>query len=528
MIVAARTAGRAAALAALLLAGCNRGDRAEFTELEWSRLQTLSADAPPALPWLLGLGLPPRDLSNDIVVPADRSGLIAPDRYPVICRDTDSGDGATCELLPEAQLGQQFYFDPRFSGVATLKDALGRPTPYARAAMDMPVKVSCADCHDLGRAGTDPSGSAVSAGAGQYDVNGLGTVNAAFFTLLYWNGRSDSLWQQASQVTVSKFSMNGTRPQAADVIRTNYHQPYVDVFKTDPMTDDVDTVFANYAKAIAAFEQTLVGANAPFDQFLHAPSGAQAETISPAAKRGARLFVGKAGCYDCHNTPLFSDGLFHNIGVPQVGAFVPTLADCASLPDCTCDEATPTTLATRKCLPWGAWDGLGKLRAVTAFRRDDPLHSSACQASAAGAADGGTASCADDSRSQFVSALTGNADGGGGYGVPDRLGAELIGAWRTPSLRNVALTAPYMHDGLYQTLEEVIGHYNRGGDGDSSGSGGGRLAVPIKPLDLADDERHDLVAFLKTLTGAPLPPRVGCRPALPGAAKDTLPAATCP
>jgi cytochrome c peroxidase len=111
----------------------------------------------------------------------------------------------------------------------------------------------------------------------------------------------------------------------------------------------------------------------------------------------------------------------------------------------------------------------------------------------------------------------------------------LIGAWRTPSLRNVALTAPYMHDGLYQTLEEVIEHYNRGGDGSGAGAaaadggaGGDRLAVPIKPLDLADDERHDLVAFLKTLTGAPLPLRVGCRPALPSAAKDTLPAATCP
>ena len=77
--------------------------------------------------------------------------------------------------------------------------------------------------------------------------------------------------------------------------------------------------------------------------------------ISPAAKRGARLFVGKASCVDCHNGPLFSDGLFHDIGVPQVGDHVPTVADCYP------GTATATARGGRRrapALPAGGWSGL--------------------------------------------------------------------------------------------------------------------------------------------------------------------------
>jgi cytochrome c peroxidase len=90
----------------------------------------------------------------------------------------------------------------------------------------------------------------------------------------------------------------------------------------------------------------------------------------------------------------------------------------------------------------------------------------------------------------------------------------LKGAWRTPSLRDVALTAPYMHDGYYRTLEDVVWHYNNGG----AASGSGQFdktperAVQIKPLALTEDEMSDLVEFLKTLTGAPLSPDQLVRP----------------
>jgi cytochrome c peroxidase len=92
-------------------------------------------------------------------------------------------------------LGQEFYFDPKFSGNATLVDSLGNPVPYARAAQGQPINIACATCHDPKRAGADfTSGpNTVSIGAGWYDVNGQQTLNAAQYPLLYWNGRSDSL-----------------------------------------------------------------------------------------------------------------------------------------------------------------------------------------------------------------------------------------------------------------------------------------------------------------------------------------------
>jgi cytochrome c peroxidase len=91
---------------------------------------------------------------------------------------------------------------------------------------------------------------------------------------------------------------------------------------------------------------------------------------------------------------------------------------------------------------------------------------------------------------------------------------SLKGAWRTPSLRDVALTSPYMHDGVYRTLEEVVWHYNVGGAPSGSGQFDKPLAhaVQIKPLGLRDDELADLVEFLKTLTGEPLAPTLIVRP----------------
>src|SRR4030095_7032802 len=130
-------------------AGC------DWTDEEWTRVKTLS----PLLD-------PPADPSNQY---NDRADAIA--------------------------LGQQFYFDPRFSGNATLVDTIGNPVPYARAAQGQPINVACATCHDPKRAGADftSAPNTVSIGAGWYDVNGQQTLNAAQYPLLYWNGRSDSL-----------------------------------------------------------------------------------------------------------------------------------------------------------------------------------------------------------------------------------------------------------------------------------------------------------------------------------------------
>ena len=153
------------------------------------------------------------------------------------------------------------------------------------------------------------------------------------------------------------------------------------------------------SRALASYVRTLRSGNAPIDRFLHGDTTA----LSPDAKRGFRIFVGRANCGVCHLAPLFTDHRFHNTGVS-----------------------------------WGA-DDLGRF------------------------------------------AVTGREE--------DR------GAFKTPSLRNVARTAPYMHDGSLATLEDVIEHYSDGGTLNPV------LDEEIQPLDLDPEEKRQLVAFLEALTG---------------------------
>jgi cytochrome c peroxidase len=510
------------------MAGCEKLDSlcdepgCQFTRTQWESLQALS-----------GLPDPPPDRSNKYVGNA-----------------------------PAEALGQKFYFDTRFSGNATLVDMLNRPTQYARAAKGQPVQISCATCHNPARAGADSTSEPgnVSVGAGWYDVNGQQTVNAAYYPLPYWNGRTDSLWAQAAAVTESPVSMAGNRLQIVwqindlDQYATSYaavfpnsnplsgkssaiaplldpvtfqctrptdgscpagcfsrtatvgaatgcwprfplrgrpgntagcqpgtSEPFGDAFDCMDAADQtaVTRMYVNFAKAIAAYEYKLVSRNSAFDQWIaQGPKGA---AISDSAKRGARLFVGKASCVECHNTPLLSDVQFHNVGAPQVGPAVPTVADCPEKGVCDCVNGT-------NCLPWGGWDGLKKLQTAdpskkpyTTYRRDtiwsdDPT---------------------DTSRAFWLN-------------LP--LTDDLKGSWRTPSLRDVALTAPYMHDGSLRTLEEVVWFYNLGG---ASADIVGQRSVQIRPLLLTDGEMSDLVAFLQTLTGEPLPVSLVTSPPLP-------------
>jgi cytochrome c peroxidase len=270
----------------------------------------------------------------------------------------------------------------------------------------------------------------------------------------------------------------------------------------------VDRVFVNFGKAIAAYEYALAARReTPFDRFVRDGSGSG--WISPRAENGARLFVGKASCIDCHNTPLFSDGRFHNIGVPQAGDHVPTVEDCPeSNKSCDCAPG----MEASSCLPSGVWAGALKLKAGT-FRRNNPTWSDDPNEVEA---------CASTQIAVPVPTPPADAAPEDAVCAPD---PTMKGAWRTPSLRDVALTAPYMHDGYYTTLTEVVQHYNMGGvsgaatafqlplcgNGDAGtpclepGAAAPHLAAQIKPLDLTDEEVADLVAFLETLSGAPLP-----------------------
>jgi cytochrome c peroxidase len=487
-----------------------------FDTLEWSQLQSLT-----------GLPDPSPDPSNKYV-----------------------GSSAA------ADLGQAFYFDPSFSGTSTLQDTIGGTisATQGRGPKGAALGIACVTCHDPSQGGTDHTSvpGNVSIGGGAYDVNSNSTLNAAYYKLIYWNGRNDSLWAQIVAVGESPVSMAGNRLWTAWRIADAYRDAYEAVFTDYPLPmagtvadakarldtdgqclrvagacpqgcradtgapstcyprfplqgrpgatagcqrgsaaepfgdafdcmdpDDQDAVtriYVNFAKAIAAYEFLLISRDAPFDRFI--AEGQTSTAISLSAQRGAKVFVGgKAVCIECHSGQLLSDNDFHDIGVGQDGAFVPKTSDCAA-GNAKCD-----CVAGKSCLPWGFRDGLAKLQ-TNKFRRDSKWSDD----------------LADNSRASY-------------YTAP--LADNQKGAWRTPSLRNVELTGPYMHDGVYQTLEQVIDHYDRGGDG--SGDEVGVLDYRIAPLHLTSEEKADLVEFLKTLTGAALPTALTTAPALPPA-----------
>jgi cytochrome c peroxidase len=552
----AQTMVLVAAAALSLAPACARLDNEELTDDEWSKLQQLSggrAEVPPASEELecllgasglaervLGLGLPPADCSNWFTL------------SPFVSDLTNCPDAAASEAnqVPPAllaqviQLGRQLYFDPTFSGKNTHRDTLGRTTPYARGASNTDdANVACADCHDPAHGGIDTSGptravgGAVSVGAGIYDVNSQATVNAAYYDIFYWNGRSDSLWTQITAVNESAVSMNSTRNQTAWKVWDRYWSYYSEqIFSRGigdlpagvtalpppespqiPRTpvsprdfeckedyrdyrEIVKRVYVNFAKIIAAYEQTLVRANSPFDQFV--AEGRRSTAISAGARRGARLFVGKAACYDCHNGKFFSDSKFHNVGVPQTGPYVPTFEECGSF-GCKCDLTAATADPDRKCVPWGAWDGLGKLRQAK-FRRDSEWSDDTRDTRVAFLQQLGLARGAPEAAPHTPPTCPTIPDDD--YGIPETLGPWLVGAWRTPTLRDVAVTGPYMHNGLYETLEEVVWHYNQGGSVGAMDAQA-RQSVQITALRLTEDEQRDLVEFLRSLTSRGQIPR---------------------
>jgi cytochrome c peroxidase len=181
--------------------------------------------------------------------------------------------------------------------------------------------------------------------------------------------------------------------------------------------------YEDIARAIAAFERTLVFLDAPFDDFVAGKPNA----ISPAAQQGWALFNGKARCVTCHSlnpdNPIGSDNRFHNIGVAARHQDFEKLASAAL-----------TTLASN-----GGPDAVDKLALSTDLTE---------------------------------------------------LGRFLVSKQRS----DIALTAPYMHDGSMQTLWDVMDHYNKGGEANTYLDGG------IEPLALSEAEIDQLVAFMFTLT----------------------------
>ncbi|MGH6849865.1 MAG: cytochrome-c peroxidase [Methylocella sp.] len=292
--------------------------------------------------------------------------------------------------------------------------------------------VACKTCHDPTKGFTDHRGnSATSAGVqSQHGQRNAPSVLNAMFQASQFWDGRAPMLEDQAKLPILNPVEMGQKSPGDVVAKVAAIQEYSDAFKS---LFGHDVTYDDIAAAIAAFERTQYSANSPFDRFL---AGAP-QAISDAAQRGWALFQGKGRCSSCHAfnavSPLFSDQKFHNIGIAAHKQNFKELA--------------------RKAL--------GVLRTGDTKQIDElALQTSYSELG------------------RFL--VTKNpAD---------------IGAFKSETLRNIGITAPYMHDGSLATLWDVMDHYNKGGVPNPYLDGG------MQRLALSEAEIDDLVAFLFTLT----------------------------
>jgi cytochrome c peroxidase len=275
------------------------------------------------------------------------------------------------------ELGKLLYFDKRLSKDGTL---------------------SCATCHDptKGWAEHSPTSTGIDGQVG--GRNSPTVINAAYAPAQFWDGRAASLEEQALGPIENPIEMGH---QLADLVpQLNeipaYKERFQTVFKTDVTADGI-------AKAIAAFERTVLSGNSAYDKFVAGDDSA----LSDVQKRGWEAFQ-KGKCTSCHKAPMFSTYRYYNAGIGLD----------AEKPD----------------------EGL---KDVTKDEKD-------------------------------------------------------MGKFRVPSLRDVASTAPYFHDGKTETLEEAVALMAGGGKDNDNLSA---MFKSVREAELTDQEQKDIVEFLKALAG---------------------------
>lgn len=307
-----------------------------------------------------------------------------------------------------------------------------------------PKGVSCATCHDPARYFTD--GKPLAQGVGTARRNAPTVVDAARRRWNGWDGKFDSIWSQALSPLENPVEMGGSRAGLHAVVRGDpaLRALYEKAFGAMPEVASDDTT-ANLLKSLGAYQRTLVSPEAPIDRFVAAlkgEAGGSLEALSPAARRGLATFVSKGGCYQCHRGPGFTDEEFHALGLAGANGKVP--------------------------------DDPARLAAVE-FVQANPFNAAGAFSDAPGSP-----------RAAMVRGL--------------RRSGELFGQFRTPSLRGVELTPPYMHDGRAATLDDVARFYDTLEGASPVGHHGESVLVP---LGLGESGRADLVAFLRALTPGP-------------------------
>ena len=317
---------------------------------------------------------PPVDMNNhgagsSSVEPA-YSGLLR--AFPATNEPADN------PTTPErAELGRMLFFDP---------------------VLSENNDIACATCHhpDLGFSDGRPT----SVGMTGVDLprNALTLWNAAYVQSLFWDGRTNSLEDQAlvPLTHADEMGVGDTAVMAAELAAM---PEYVALFDAAFGGGAAAVTPENAARALAAFQRTLITNDAPFDRY----AAGDFDALTSQQRRGLALFrSGALRCFECHGAPAFASDTFRVVGLDS----------------------------------------------------DDP----------------GRAAVADDG---------------------------VFGAFKVPTLRNIALSAPYMHDGSMATLEEVIDFYAAGG---GRAHGFEQVDVFVNPFELSAQERADLIAFLFALT----------------------------
>lgn len=362
-----------------------------------------------------------------------------------------------------ARLGQRLFFDKGLSGNG---------------------KIACATCHDPARYFTD--GRPRARGIADTTRNAPTVLGAQNLPFLFHDGRKDSLWAQALGPLENDAEHGFDRTAALHHLAAHYRAEYEAVFGPLPAAAEVAALpdharprpldsahpqarawaglsaaqqeavtraFVNLGKAIEAYERRLTPQMAPFDTYvaaLRVGGGVGMQALDAPARRGLRAFIGAAGCVNCHNGPSFTDMGFHNLGVPAADGVAGV-------------------------------DG-GRSVGADQVRRDEFR----CGTQWSDATP--TANACQELRflnPQFE---------------------DFLGAFRTPTLRNVAKTGPYMHAGQFATLDEVVRFYQ---------TLPGRAQVGHREMTLqrltGSVRAEELVAFLESLTG-PLPDPRWLRP----------------
>ncbi len=307
-------------------------------------------------------------------------------------------------------------------------------------------KVSCATCHQPDQEFQD--GIPLGKGMGVAGRRTMPIAGTAYSPWQFWDGRADSQWAQALGPLESPVEHGGSRHQYARTVSHEYSREYKAVFGVAPDTQgDVARTYANIGKAIAAYERKIAFTPARFDRYVAAELAGVPHTandlLTPDEEAGLRLFIGKANCSTCHNGPLLTDNHFHNTGVPQSEQ--------------------------------GAANDSGR----TTGARSVVTSEFSCL------------SKYSDAKPEDCSELR--------FAVTE--GAELVRAFKTPSLRNATVRGPFMHAGQFASMTEVLTHYNRAPRAPAGKS-------ELKKLRLSAAELRQVEAFLQTLVSPLAFPRV--------------------